>query len=1160
MKLLSLGLERYGRFTDRRLEFDPAAQVVVVQGANEAGKTTALAAVTDALFGIEERSRFNFLHEYKAMRLSATVEGADGRRLSFARLKRRDKTLVDPETDAVLAGDCLAPFLGAYDRRAFLEIFGLDQARLREGGRKLLAGGGDLAETLLAAAPGLSQVTTLRDRLRDSAVQIFNPDRRSASQGLYRALDRRAQAQRRVREEEVRVDEVKKVREEAEHCAGLRKQAVAAEIEAALALQRAEALARGARELRIIDAELAARAGMGDLPIVPPGFVRRVKSLLANFEEARAAAERAAGEQRAAQAALDAVALDDAFLGLSEAVTACDEERAAVARELASLPKRSAEVLEARAALKALALGLGLTDDAALLALKPAPPLLARADKLVDGLRAWSALAGALGRDKAKLADLSRKVEAARSQLGHVADPAPVRRRLAALDGAEERERAVQSLDHRLKVGQAELRDRLSRLGIGVPDLEALAGAPFPDLAAAEACLRGTGHAAEHVARHRQAAADLREQLARAEARLALLLAGRPAPTEAAIAAARQARDDLWGHLRPLASGERGAGAADAETALAFERAVVAADQLADDRLTEAKRLADLARAELDIAELRAGRDAADGRLQDAIREEGLRLGEWAALWAPVALAPAADDRAPALLREVAAIRQAHAALRRDAADSEILREQARADRAEIGALRRDLGLPPIDDAYPGAASRGMAEVRHAVAELEQRFLGARDYERDLQRLGENGVDITRRSEDLAREKEALAREAAAIFPSLAIRSEASAEEARAALDLWRQALTIAETLGTAEHRVAGIERDRDAFVDHAMALAAQAGAAAVEDDAFSVARSLRARLDVARQARTKADAAREALEARRRTAATADIALERARQALDEQVALADLADPAMLAGVIEGLEAAEASTLRLGEARARLADIRGTGSEEEMRVAIADQDDDSLARGIAEASAAHQEARHARDLAIERDTQARTAVEMLERRAGAAGMAQEEQDAVAEIAEAIERFTHDHVAARLLTAAIERYRQQHQSPIVERASQAFATLTGGRWSGIAVDYDEDPPRLGALRDGRLLGVDALSEGTADQLFLALRIAAIIDHAGRATPLPFLADDLFVTFDEGRTEAGFRLLGELGKTTQVIVFTHHAHVVAAASRALGPAAAVIEL
>ncbi|CAH1653835.1 Chromosome partition protein smc [Hyphomicrobiales bacterium] len=1160
MKLLSLGLERYGRFTDRVLEFDPAARVVVVQGANEAGKTTALSAVTDVLFGIEERSRFNFLHEYKSMRLSATVEGVDGQRLSFARLKRRDKTLIDPETDAVLAGDCLAPFLGAYDRRAFEEIFGLNQARLREGGRKLLAGGGDLAETLLAAAPGLSQVTTLRDRMKSSAAQIFNPDRRSASQAFYRSMDKRSQAQRRLRDDEVRVDEVKKIREDAEQSARLREQAVTAEIDAALALQRAEALGRGARELRIIDAELASRAGMGEVPVVPAGFVRRTRGLLAAFDEARAVADRAAGEKRAAQAALDAIALDDEILGLAEAVTGCDEERSAVQRELASLPKRNAEVLEAQAALKTLALGLGLENHEALLALKPAPPLLARADKLVDGLRAWSALAGALEKDKAKMADLRRRVEDARSELGHVADPQAFKRRVAALDGAEERERAVKSLDLRLDAGQLELGDRLSRLGIGVPDLDALARVPFPEPAVAESAQRAAGAAAERVVRYRQALADLHEQLAKAEARLALLLAGRPAPTEAAIANARRERDDLWGGLRPLASGERSAEASDMDAARAFERAVSGADQLADERLTEAKRLADLARAELDIAELRAGRIAAESRVQDAIREEETRLAEWGALWARAALGPAPDDRALALLREVGAIRQAHAALRREAADGEAIREAARADRVEIDQLRRDLGLPPLADGQPGAVSRGMAELRHAVAELEQRFLGARDHERDLQRLGEAGIDIAHRSEELARDRQALETEAAVIFPRLAIRSEASVDEARAALDLWRRALTLAEALGTAEYRVAGIVRDRDAFIDGVMALATQAGVAADQDDAFAVAKSLRHRLDAARQARTKADTAQEALEVRRRTAVAAEIALERAQLALDEQIALAGLADPEMLTAVLDTLEAAEASSARLADARARLADIRGAPGENEMRTAIGDRDDDSLARLIAEAAAAHEEARGARDLAIERDTHARAAVEMVERRVGAAGAAQEEQDTVAEIADAMERFTHDYVAARLLTAAIERYRQQHQSPIVERASQAFAVLTGGRWSGIAVDYDEDPPRLGALRDGRLLGIDALSEGTADQLFLALRIAAIIDHAGRATPLPFLADDLFVTFDEGRTEAGFRLLGELGETTQVIVFTHHEHVGAAASRALGPAAAVIQL
>ncbi|WP_164133899.1 AAA family ATPase, partial [Stenotrophomonas maltophilia] len=68
----------YGHFTDRVLDFEPDVPVTIIHGGNEAGKTTALAAVTDVLFGIEERSRFNFLHDYKTMHLGARVAGRNG--------------------------------------------------------------------------------------------------------------------------------------------------------------------------------------------------------------------------------------------------------------------------------------------------------------------------------------------------------------------------------------------------------------------------------------------------------------------------------------------------------------------------------------------------------------------------------------------------------------------------------------------------------------------------------------------------------------------------------------------------------------------------------------------------------------------------------------------------------------------------------------------------------------------------------------------------------------------------------------------------------------------------------------------------------------------------------------------------------------------------
>ena len=47
------------------------------------------------------------------------------------------------------------------------------------------------------------------------------------------------------------------------------------------------------------------------------------------------------------------------------------------------------------------------------------------------------------------------------------------------------------------------------------------------------------------------------------------------------------------------------------------------------------------------------------------------------------------------------------------------------------------------------------------------------------------------------------------------------------------------------------------------------------------------------------------------------------------------------------------------------------------------------------------------------------------------------------------------------------------------------------------------------------------MSEGTRDQLYLALRLAYLEDYATRAEPAPFIGDDLFATFDDRRTENG---------------------------------------
>jgi chromosome segregation protein len=105
-----------------------------------------------------------------------------------------------------------------------------------------------------------------------------------------------------------------------------------------------------------------------------------------------------------------------------------------------------------------------------------------------------------------------------------------------------------------------------------------------------------------------------------------------------------------------------------------------------------------------------------------------------------------------------------------------------------------------------------------------------------------------------------------------------------------------------------------------------------------------------------------------------------------------------------------------------------------------------------------------------------------------------------------------------------------------------------------LIVDYDAAGRTvLLAIRDtGAECPTVALSEGARDQLYLALRIAAVEAYAAQAQPLPFIADDLLVHFDDRRAAAAIALLAELGQTTQVILFTHHDHIVALSERQPG--------
>jgi len=105
-------------------------------------------------------------------------------------------------------------------------------------------------------------------------------------------------------------------------------------------------------------------------------------------------------------------------------------------------------------------------------------------------------------------------------------------------------------------------------------------------------------------------------------------------------------------------------------------------------------------------------------------------------------------------------------------------------------------------------------------------------------------------------------------------------------------------------------------------------------------------------------------------------------------------------------------------------------------------------------------------------------------------------------------------------------------------------------------IDYDEERQILKAVRsDGERLTMEQLSTGRRDQLFLALRLAAIEGHLDNGEPLPVIVDDILIQFDDDAAAATFKVLAELSERTQVLFLTHHEHLLDVVESAVGSTA-----
>ena len=685
MRIGRLDLLRYGRFTEVSLGLpvhDP--DVHILFGPNEAGKSTALAAIEDMLFGIPHNSPLNFLHDYTSMRIGAVLEN-DEETLEVRRRKGNKDTLLTPEEIPLPAGDgALAPFLAGADRSFLARMFSLDHARLRQGGREILEAQDEVGQMLFSVGAGLSGLRETLNALTAEADGLWAP-RRAARRRYFQAEDRMKEADGALRAHTVTAAKWQELKRD-DDAARDTYAALETEIEEASAEQRK--LGRTRRVYRNVrrKAELDKTiADLGEAAALPENARQILLAAERDDDSAATRVETLTGQLEAACAERSALTYDEALILHEHDIEQIHERRIRVRDERADLPKRHAELAGAEADLRRLAAELewNARDVEQLIGRIPARAKVGTVRTLLNrrGAR-LSAVENAKAADEeatSKAAELLRQ----RETQGALAD-------MSKLVAVAKATRGIGDIASRIRVSAAEFEDAQDELRLlfellrpAVADERTLTALPVPprDTVQTHRDSRRTLDLRMESCRDRMRAAG--QELDRQRKAYARLARDEEAVAPGDLAQARKHRDTGWLLIRRryvdggsvLDAEMRAFGSPEDQLADAYEAAVRSADDLADLRFDKAEAAARLAVTSRQIAE--------QEELLDSLRKEAEALDEqlrtlvakWREMWSDAPFEPLAPDE---MLEWLAARKEALSAIKR----------RATAER-QVAALRR---------------------------------------------------------------------------------------------------------------------------------------------------------------------------------------------------------------------------------------------------------------------------------------------------------------------------------------------------------------------------------------------------------------------------------------------------------------------------------------
>lgn len=1152
MRIDRLDLIAYGPFTAKSLNLaDGDSGLHLIYGDNEAGKSTLLRALIAWLFGIPARTTDNFLHSNPRLRIGGKLRLSDGKELEFVRRKGTKDTLLEPGSDATIEDSVLLPFLpSSIDEHLFKKLYGIDHTRLVEGGQELLNQSGDLGQALFSAAVGTASLREILSELQNGAEELFKP--RGSTKLVNRAISYFKEAQKRIKDSSLPVAEWKRLQKELTETISVIKQVEEDINRKSKEKSRLDRLNRVNGALAERRAVLARIQELGEILLLPEDFDEKRKMASDKLQTASEAKERAEAKLSRLKEESESLNIRNELLDNEEVILAIYKELGAVEKIIKDRPqqdgKRQLSRNEAETLLKGVRPDVDL-DDASQLR-----PLLNNKKWLSSLVQEHGLLNQKKENVEATLRDIEDEQESIKKELGEQShldlDLSELKAAIAAARKAGNVGQRLADSQKRASEDRAACESELARLGRYSGTVEELLKAALPVSETLDTFEKQIDELSEKIRDYRRKKQEIEEEKKQAEQDLKVLLLTSDVPTISELEESRTVRNTAWNLIKRKyiekidVEKDIAAFASESELPTLYEQKVDAADHLSDQLRLAADQVVKRADIETKIEDLKSRLNDITEDTRKANEAKKARQAEWNAVWEPLGIDPGTPRemkqwilRVDNLLANVQSANTVSGDARKlteeykkleEAISCQITKFDGSIDLQEMS-LEAMISLCEQRVEQEEAALERKRQLEHSLGDAEIRIKTTRDGLKSIENDQSNWLQ-----------------EWAQAIEGLGLKPDVHPEHASETFD---QLVKFFEKFDRSEElgkRISGMDQVEKKFKKKVFEFADSIGFKRDGQEASTIAAQLNRGLNDAREARASLRKIETQEKDIKEEIKNAEITI---RTAQDQLILLRGRAG----VKTDEELERSGESSRNKRELQQKLDTLEqeltrnGDGlSVEELEKEAGESDIDSIEVELERVSSELQELQANRDALRDQRQTLQNEINAKDGNAMAANASEDAEQQLATIVSGVEQYLRLQIAALILEQRIEDYRKKNQAPVLARAGELFSKLTLGSYANLRDELDDGgkPILLGVRPNDEEVSIEGMSDGSRDQLYLALRLATLEQHLSKGEPMPFVVDDILIGFDDDRSRVCLDVLAELAaSSTQVLLFTHHRRV-----------------